>query len=318
MSVKIAEKPEILEFLKVASGQRAAAGNPRVKQIIHRLLADCLKTIEDLNITPEEFWVGVSYLNDLGAAGEAGLLAAGSGLEHLLDVRMDAEDEAAGVKTGTSRTIEGPLYVGGAPLSSGTARLDDGSDPGKVLIMHGVVRDIEGRPIKSAVVDVWHANTKGMYSFFDPSQAPFHLRRRIETDHEGRYEFRSVVPSGYGCPPNGPTQTLLNALGRHGQRPAHIHFFVSAPGYRYLTTQTNISGDAYLHDDFAFATRDDLIAQIEDRNDKGALRAKGLEEPFAEISFDFVLTKDPEGAAPEAVKRRRVEASSTHQSQAGI
>ena len=309
MSVKIGDKPEIIEFLKIASGQTTTTGNPRAKQIIHRLLSDLLKTIEDLDITPEEFWAGVSYLNDLGAAGEAGLLAAGSGLEHLLDVRMDAADEAAGVQSGTSRTIEGPLYVGGAPLSTRTSRLDDGSDPGKVLFMHGVVRDLEGQPIGSAMVDVWHANTKGMYSFFDPAQAPFNLRRRITTDREGRYEFRSIVPSGYGCPPNGPTQKLLNAIGRHGQRPAHIHFFVSAPGYRYLTTQTNIAGDAYLHDDFAFATRDDLIAQIEEKNDAAALRAQGLDQPFAEIRFDFVLTKDPDGAAPAAVKRRRVEAA---------
>lgn len=69
-----------------------------------------------------------------------------------------------------------------------------------------------------------------------------------------------IVPSSYGCPPTGPTQQLLDQLGRHGQRPAHIHFFISAPGYRHLTTQINLSDDPYLHDDFAYATRDELIA----------------------------------------------------------
>jgi catechol 1,2-dioxygenase len=312
MSVKISDTKEIREFLKTASGQTVPGGNPRAKAIIHRVLSDLLKTIEDFDITPEEFWAAVSYLNDLGAAGEAGLLAAGSGLEHLLDVRMDAEDAAQGVKTGTSRTIEGPLYVAGAPLSTGTARLDDGSDPGKVLIMHGVVRGLEGRPLANAVVDVWHADTKGMYSFFDKTQGAFNLRRRIKTDENGRYEFRSIIPSGYGCPPDGPTQALLNLIGRHGQRPAHIHFFVSAPGYRYLTTQTNLAGDVYLHDDFAFATRDDLIAQVAERQDADAMHAKGLDRPFAEIQFDFVLTPMAEAgrspAAEAAINRRRFQA----------
>ena len=75
------------------------------------------------------------------------------------------------------------------------------------------------------------------------------------TDAEGRYRFRSIMPSGYGCPPDGPTQKLLDLLGRHGQRPAHIHFFVSAHRLpRTLTTQINIQGDKYIYEDFAFAT----------------------------------------------------------------
>jgi catechol 1,2-dioxygenase len=313
MAVKISDRSEIVDFLKVASGEKGSGGNPRAKRIIHRLLSDLLKAIEDLDITPEEFWVGVNYLNDLGAAGEAGLLAAGSGLEHLLDVRMDAQDEAAGIKAGTSRTIEGPLYVGGAPMSVGTARLDDGSDPGKVLFMHGVVRDGQGAAVSNAVVDVWHANTKGMYSFFDSSQPSFNLRRRIRTDEQGRYEFRSIVPSGYGCPPDGPTQAYLNAIGRHGRRPAHIHFFVSASGYRYLTTQINIKGERYLHDDFAFATRDDLIVDMVDRVEATGVPAIKLDQPFAEIEFDFVLSALPTAGSDRfeqnPVKRRRVAAA---------
>ncbi len=54
------------------------------------------------------------------------------------------------------------------------------------------------------------------------------------------------------CPPDGTTQALLNKLGRHGNRPSHVHYFISAPGYRKLTTQFNIEGDQYLWDDFAF------------------------------------------------------------------
>ena len=308
MSVAIVNTTEVQRLLTAASGLSNKAGNTRAKEIVHRILSDLFKTIEELNITPDEFWTAVDYLNDLGRAAEAALLTAGLGLEHFLDLRLDAEEALLDPRKGTSRTIEGPLYVEGAPMSKGFARLDDGTEQGKVLIMHGVVHDTDGRPIAGAIVDVWHANTKGLYSHFDKSQPPFNLRRRIQTDENGRYQFRSIVPSGYGCPPDGPTQALLSTIGRHGQRPAHIHFFAYAPGYQKLTTQINIAGDPLLHDDFAFATRDDLIPEVIERADPESVRAKGLTAPFAEVEFDFVL-RSASDAKDGVVTRRRAAGS---------
>jgi catechol 1,2-dioxygenase len=168
---------------------------------------------------------------------------------------------------------------------------------------------VNGKPVSAAIVDVWHANTRGGYSFFDPSQAKYNLRRRIETDAEGRYRFRSIMPSGYACPPQGPTQQLLDQLGRHGHRPAHIHFFVSAPGYRKLTTQINIDDDEYLHDDFAFATRDGLIPQARRVTDAALAPARGLNAPYAAISFDFVLHRETAAAPKTAVEREHAPAA---------
>jgi catechol 1,2-dioxygenase len=143
-------------------------------------------------------------------------------------------------------------------------------------------------------------------SGFDKSQSEYNLRRRIQTNDAGCYEFRTIMPSGYGCPREGPTQALLNAIGRHGRRPAHIHFFVFAPGYRHLTTQINISGDPYLYDDFAFATRDGLVPEIIQRRDEKSIRERGLEAPFLEIEFDFVLRAAPDHAAEQPIPRRRL------------
>jgi catechol 1,2-dioxygenase len=147
-----------------------------------------------------------------------------------------------------------------------------------------------------------------MYSHFDSSQTPFNLRRSIRTDGEGRYEFQSIMPAGYGCPPQGPTQALLDTIGRHGQRPAHIHFFAHADGHRHLTTQINIDGDAYLHDDFAYATREDLIPALTQVSDAAALAARGLDAPFAEIAFDFVLVPK-DAPMPETEVTQRVRAA---------
>jgi catechol 1,2-dioxygenase len=308
MSDNLMTTQAVKDLLTKVSGLDNDTGDTRLKRIIHRVVSDLFRTIEDFDIQPDEFWSAMSYLTSLGQANEVGLLVPGLGLETFLDLRMDEAERRAGLEGGTPRTIEGPLYIAGAPLSKGEARLDDGSEQGEVLFMDGQVRDMDGKPVAHAIVDVWHANTMGGYSHFDPSQPKFNLRRRIETDAEGRYKFRSILPAGYGCPPDGMTQKLLTQIGRHGRRPAHIHFFVSAPGYRKLTTQINIDGDEYLHDDFAFATRDGLIPAVRRSTDEAVINAHGLNAPFAEITFDFVLHAEQDAAPTSVVQREHAPA----------
>ena len=303
MTDSLMETKEVTDLLMKVSGLSGSTGDLRLKRIVHRVVSDLFRTIEDFDVQPDEFWAAMGYLTRLGQANEVGLLVPGLGLETFLDMRIDQAEKAAGIEGGTPRTIEGPLWIDGAPLSKGEARLDDGTEQGEVLFMDGQVRDIHCRPVADAIVDVWHANTLGGYSFFDPSQSKYNLRRRIETDSEGRYRFRSILPAGYACPRDGPTQQLLDRLGRHGRRPAHIHFFVTAPGYRKLTTQINIDGDAYLYEDFAFATRDGLIPEVRRVTDAAAVHAKGLNAPYAEITFDFVLHAET-AAAPKTVVMR--------------
>ncbi len=311
MSVKMFETQKIQDFLKTAAGLTNEGGNPRVKAIVHRIISDLYKTVEDLDITSDEFWAGIAYLNTVGARSEAGLLSPGLGFDHYLDLRMDAQDQQQGIESKTPRTIEGPLYVSGAPVAQGFARLDDGTDTnGHLLIMHGTVYGANGKPLPNTKVEVWHCNTKGFYSHFDPTgeQQPFNMRRTIITDAQGRYKFQSILPKGYGCPPDGPTQALLNQLGRHGNRPAHIHFFVTADGHRKLTTQINIDGDPLVYDDFAFATRDGLVPPIVEHTDEASIKANKLSGPFAEIVFDFTLTALVNGADNQIVDRPRLAA----------
>jgi len=300
MSVKVSHTQEVQDLFQEASGLTNDQGSPRLKQLVLRIVGDAAKIIEDLEVTDDEFWKAVDYLNRLGARGEAGLLVPGLGLEHFLDLLQDAKDAQAGLTGGTPRTIEGPLYVAGAPLAEAQVRMDDGREAGTPMFLEGVVRDTDGQPLAGAIVDLWHANTQGNYSYFDQSQSDYNLRRRIVTDAEGRYRARSIVPSGYGCSPDGPTQECLNLLGRHGQRPAHIHFFISAPGHRHLTTQINLAGEQYLWDDFAYATRDGLVGDIRFVEDQAAARDRGVQGRFAELAFDFQLQKAP---APEAEQR---------------
>ena len=297
------------KLLDRISGLNGKAGNPRIKAVVRRVVSDLFRAIEDLDVQPDEFWAAVSYLGTSGMSREVALLSPGLGFDHFLDLRLDDADRRAGIKGGTPRTIEGPLYVAGAPLEKGEVRLDDATEQGETLFVEGTVKDVNGQPIASAVVEVWHADTKGNYSTFDPSQSPFNLRRSIQTDDGGRYRFRTIMPSGYGCPPQGPTQKLLDGLGRHGKRPAHIHFFVHASGHRHLTTQINIAGDPLVNDDFAFATRAGLIPEVVRHTAKQEIEARKAGGPFAEIHFDFVLQKPAAGVADSLVSRERVSAA---------
>ncbi|EQC01193.1 catechol 1,2-dioxygenase [Photorhabdus temperata] len=282
----------------------------RVQQVVIRLLEDLFQAIEYLDLTPSEIWKGLEYITDAGKANELGLLAAGLGLEHYLDLRADEVDAKAGISGGTPRTIEGPLYVSGAPESVGFARMDDGTESDKIdaLIIEGTVTDNNGNIIENAKVEVWHANSLGNYSFFDKSQSDFNLRRTILSDADGKYVALTTMPVGYGCPPEGTTQALLNKLGRHGNRPSHVHYFVSAPGFRKLTTQFNIEGDKYLWDDFAFATRDGLVATAVDVTDATEIKRYGLDKAFKHITFNIELVKEVASAPSTEVERRRASA----------
>lgn len=297
------------QLLRRVTESNRPDANPRAQKIAARIVGDLFQAIDDLDISPDEFWVGVDWLSRLCQSGQVGLITAGLGFDRLLDIRSDEADERAGRKAGTPRAIEGPLYVAGAPLSKFEVRVDEGDGKrGETMVMEGQVLDLDGKPVAGAILDVWHANELGRYSHFDPDQAEYALRRRIEADVEGRYRFRSFIPPGYAIPPNSPTAEIFTALGRHGNRPAHIHFLIAAPGLRTLTTQVNVPGDSFIDDDFAFATRDGLILRLEKDTPVEGYESLGVTEPFTRVPFDFVMqpATDESEASPEARLARAV------------
>ncbi len=310
MSVKVFQSKEVQDLLQAAANIEGNNGNARFQQIVFRLLSDLFKAVDDLDITPDEVWAGINYLNKLGQDGEAALLAAGLGLEKYLDIRMDAADKEEGLDGGTPRTIEGPLYVAGAVVHDRTAKIDINPDADAgPLVIHGTVTGTDGKPVADAVVECWHANSKGFYSHFDPTgaQSDFNLRGAVKTGADGKYEFRTLMPVGYGCPPHGSTQKLLNELGRHGNRPAHVHFFVTSDAHRKLTTQFNIEGDPLIWDDFAYATREELIPHVAEKTGGAALGLKG--DAYKDIEFNFTLTPRLQGKDNQLVNRLRAAAA---------
>lgn len=291
MNVDFVETQPVQDLLDRASGTSVAGGDPRLKAILRDTLEALMKVIVKHDISESEFWQAISFLQQ--GAGEFGLLVPGVGLEHFLDLVMDAKDAEAGRNGGTPRTIEGPLYVANAPLVENDANLTSDPDQTGTLYMTGRISGPDGEAVPNAILHVWHANSKGFYSHFDPTgeQTPFNNRRRIKLGSDGRYSFQSKMPNGYSVPPAGATDQLMQALGRHGNRPAHVHFFVEAPGYRTLTTQINFGDDPFAADDFAFGTRDGLLPVPNRQGDT------------AHIAFDFALQR-AEDADDEAFSSR--------------
>lgn len=134
----------------------------------------------------------------------------------------------------TSPDIEGPYYRAGAPFSND---LVPPGGMGRRLRIIGCVKGVDGRPLPGALVDVWQADASGAYDIVEPENAanrgtPFRFRARMNAGADGCYAYRTVMPGQYEV--------------SEGQfRPSHIHYKVSAPGYRGLTTQLYFDGDRY-------------------------------------------------------------------------
>ncbi len=291
MDISFVNTAPIQDLLDRVAGTASDKGDPRVKAILRDLVESLMVLIVKHDISENEVWGAVNFLQN--GAGEFGLLMPGVGLEHFLDLYMDAKDAEAGKSGGTPRTIEGPLYVEGAPLVENDANLTVDPDDTSTLYMAGRVTGPDGEPVTNAILHVWHANSKGFYSHFDPTgaQTPFNNRRRIRLGDDGRYAFHSKMPNGYSVPPGGASDQLMQVLGRHGNRPAHVHFFIEAPGYRQLTTQINFGDDPFAADDFAFGTREGLLPVPNRQGDT------------AHIAFDFQLQR-ADDAEEEAFSHR--------------
>jgi protocatechuate 3,4-dioxygenase beta subunit len=115
----------------------------------------------------------------------------------------------------------GPFYEEDAPNTTNLS----GTLPGSPLAMSGQVKDTDCRPIAGALVEVWQADEDGDYH--DEL-----LRASLTADADGRFAFTTIMPGRY--------------LQATGLRPAHLHYRVSAPGFRTLVTQIYFEGDPYL------------------------------------------------------------------------
>jgi protocatechuate 3,4-dioxygenase beta subunit len=132
----------------------------------------------------------------------------------------------------TPAQSEGPFYPVALPADSDADLLANGAlryAKGQAAWVEGSVSDIEGRPVRGAVVEIWQCDEQGRYHHpgdGDRADRAFQGFGKVAVDGEGRYRFRTIRPVAYG-----------------GRAP-HIHVKVKLAARELLTTQLYVQGDA--------------------------------------------------------------------------
>jgi catechol 1,2-dioxygenase len=270
----------------------AGCTDARLKQLLTSIITHLHAVVREVEPTEEEWLAAIQFLTRTGQMcddrrQEYILLSDTLGVSMLVDAINHRQPRGA-----TESTVLGPFHVAGAPpLEMGADLSKDGK--GDPLWVSGRVIDSNRRPIQGALLDVWQTSSDGFYDIQDQKQPEMNLRGMFTTGADGRYFFRSVKPSSYSIPTDGPVGQMLNALGRHAMRPAHIHFIVRATGFEPVTTHIFVAGDPYLESDAVFGVKESLVVPFVRNDDPAAAAPRRLPTPHYTAEYDFVLTAVP-------------------------
>jgi hydroxyquinol 1,2-dioxygenase len=272
--------------------------DPRLKLLMQELVRSLHDYVRRTGLTFAEWEQAVGFLTRTGQActpsRQEFIL-----LSDILGVSMLVDAVNHRVRNGaTQTTVLGPFYVGQHKALPHGADIAEGIE-GERMYVQGRVTDLKGAPLADVQVDVWHADDDGFYDAQKPdyAKAGASLRARFITDGDGRFAFRTILPCSYPIPIDGPAGELVLAARRHPMRPAHVHFLVNAPGFEPLVTHVFIGGDKYLDSDVVFGVKDELIANIELRNDAVMPDGRRVPAPWHLMAYEFRL-KPGIGAAP--------------------
>jgi hydroxyquinol 1,2-dioxygenase len=267
------------------------AGTPdaRLKELVQSLTRHLHAFLREVRLTEEEWQAAIAFLTDTG---------------HITDDRRQefvllSDVLGASMQTiainnpayadATEATVFGPFFVEGSPEIPMGGDLA-GDAPGEPCWVEGTVRDSDGKPVVGALIEVWEADADGLYDVqYDEERVA--ARGHLSSDEEGRYSFWAVTPTPYPIPHDGPVGRLLAATGRSPMRASHLHFMVSAPGFRTLVTHIFVRGDALLDSDSVFGVKDSLVRDFE-QQPAGTPTPNGRDlgdRAWSRVRFDIVL-----------------------------
>jgi hydroxyquinol 1,2-dioxygenase len=264
------------------------APSERFRQLMQHLARHLHTFAREVQLTQEEWSTTVDFLTRVGQASNARrqeviLLSDILGLSmQVIAINQPSTDGS------TPSTVLGPFYVRGSPTYSNGDNLANGA-PGEPCFVSGRVRSTSGEPIREAHLEVWQADSEGLYDVQRAGLPRAQGRGQLDADEDGRFWFWTVMPEPYPVPDDGPVGELLIAARCSPMRPAHIHFLVSAPGYETVTTHIFVAGDAYLESDAVFGVKERLIATFVPHPPGPAPDGTVESSAFYSVDYDFVL-----------------------------
>ncbi|SNS49985.1 hydroxyquinol 1,2-dioxygenase [Noviherbaspirillum humi] len=268
--------------------RHAGMSNERLREVMTRLVQHLHAFAREVKLTEAEWAAGIQFLTETGhmcsdKRQEFILLSDTLGLSMLVTAQNNSKPEGC-----TESTVFGPFHVEGSPEHQLGDDIANGAK-GEPCFVSGRVRGIDGKPVPHARMEVWQADEDGFYDVQYAGQDEHRARATLHSDADGRYHFRTIVANPYPIPHDGPVGRMLEALGRHPWRPAHLHFMIQAEGYERLITHVFRNGDRYLDSDAVFGVRSTLIADWV-RHDAGiAPDGSRVDTPFYTLDYDFVL-----------------------------
>ena len=253
----------------------SACDDARLRVVFESLVRHLHAFVDEVGLTPAEWLAGVGFLTATGHMcdefrQEFMMLSDTLGVTSLVDEIAHRASTAA-----SESSVLGPFYTENPPEVERDASIAAPGE-GVPLAVRGRVRDAGGAGIPNAVLDVWGTDGGGLYDSQHADHA-VDCRGRIRTASDGSFAFRTVVPQSYSIPTDGPVGAMLQRLGRHTFRPAHLHFRISADGFAPLTTAIYAAGDPYLKSDAVFGVRTSLVEEF--RRDEASGNAT-LERDF--------------------------------------
>ena len=250
----------------------------RLKRVMESFVKHMHAFVRDVKPTQEEWFKGIQFLT------ETGHWSTGKRQEFILmsdtlgvSVLVDALNYKAG-KGATQSTVLGPFHREQAPQFAHGDSISKNAADGEPCLVSGTVKDASGRPVAGAKLDVWEGGADGLYD--SQKGEEMNLRGVFHADAQGKFHFRCVTPSFYPVPNDGPVGRMLVATGRHPMRPPHLHFWITAKGYKPLITHLFVKGGKYLDSDAVFGVKPELIIDFK----------KG-KNGVASAHYDFVLMK---------------------------
>ncbi len=270
------------------------APSPRYREIMQALVKHAHTFIRDVRLTEEEWGKAVEFLTRCGhittdKRQEFILLSDVLGLSmQTIGINHPADANA------TEATVFGPFFVEGSPEISIGGDIAQGAI-GQPCWVEGTVTDLAANPIAGARIEVWEADADGFYDVqYDDDRTAG--RAHLYTDDHGRYGFWGVTPTPYAIPHDGPVGDLLTAAGRGPMRAAHLHFMVTADGYRRLVTHIFVRGDQFQDEDAVFGVKDSLVVDFEEQSASTPVPGgRHLSGPWITARFDIALAPQDAG-----------------------